>query len=227
MIWSYGVITVPERGALLEASLASLTKTGFDKPRLFADDGLRVVGNTIRALVELYLRVPVGDRYALFQDDILAVANLRSYLDRCRYLEKGYLNLITYPENATDKRPGWRPAEKMGKGAQGLVFSREALVALLQQQSLWLKPQDPQRGWRNVDGCIVVAMRNAGYREYVHYPSLLYHTGKASTFNEPQPEITAFPGEDFDALSMLNEDAPIVQEQLCQTSTVTTVRLGR
>lgn len=236
MIWSYGVITVPARSALLEASIASLAAAGFPSPRLFMDDGLRVVGNTIKALVELYLRSPVADRYALFQDDILAVANLRTYLERCRYPIDGYLNLILYPDNEADlaeKRQGWQSAAHKGRGAQGLVFSREALMTLLQQQSFWYKPQDLQRGWHNVDGCIVVAMRNAGWREFIHYPSLLDHTGAGKTTFNPvaQPPITSFPGEAFDALSLLDKNAPTFapatfQEQPCQ-STVKTVRLGR
>ena len=40
MKWSYGVTTVPKRlGDLLPRTLASLSKSGFPKPRLFVDGG--------------------------------------------------------------------------------------------------------------------------------------------------------------------------------------------
>lgn len=190
MIWSYGVTTIPERRhKLLPATLESLSAAGFDKPRIFVDgvlpggegdywqlrsyvlqkhlpitvrhDRIRVYGHWYMSLLELYLRCPEADRFALFQDDILAVRNLRQYLDTCTYpdgydgkVQRGYWNLFTFRNNEAvvhepmpegGFRPilnGWYEAAplgsgipelryQVGKGALGQVFNRAAVVALL------------------------------------------------------------------------------------------------
>lgn len=66
-----------------------------------------------------------------------------------------------------------------------------------------IRVQDPTRGWRAVDGGIVTGMNKVGYREYVHYPSLVQHTGLISSMrNRQQPTAPSFPGEDFDAMTL-------------------------
>jgi hypothetical protein len=56
---------------------------------------------------------------------------------------------------------------------------------------------------------IVTAMKRAGWKEYVHNPSLLQHTGDGQTTlgnhigNDRWPGADSFPGEEFDALSLL------------------------
>ena len=60
------------------------------------------------------------------------------------------------------------------------------------------------RGWKKTDGIIITAMKKAGYKEYVHNPSLVQHTGAVSSMrNRPHPQATSFRGEDFDALELL------------------------
>lgn len=116
--WQYGITTVPRRrDDELPRTLHSLALAGFDKPRLFVDGcddtrswmnefGLEVTprhppvkayGNWLLALAELFIRDPAADRYAIFQDDIIASKNLRKYLDRCTYPVRGYWNLYTLP----------------------------------------------------------------------------------------------------------------------------------
>lgn len=121
--WVYGVTTLPSRAnELLPKTLSSLSRAGFDRPRLFIDDckasqvewyqrrfgGLDVTtrypriytyGNWILALGELFIREPTGDRYAIFQDDFVTVKNLKAYLTKCPYPKKGYFNLYTFPSN--------------------------------------------------------------------------------------------------------------------------------
>lgn len=247
--WAYGVTTVPERREdLLLRTLDSLVRAGFDRPRLFVDglgtghDGgptadyrrfglevttrwplLRTAGNWSLALWELYARNPAADRYAIFQDDLLACRNLRAYLDRCAYPGEGdgrtpgYLNLYTFQTNEVvirDQRAGtWHEAmclgggptgQQTGRGAVALVFNRAAVVALLSSLHFVERPQDAQRGWRSIDGGIVTALNKAGYREYVHAPSLVQHVGLVSTMrNRPHRQAETWPGEDFDALRLL------------------------
>lgn len=241
--WAYGVTTVPSRmDDLLPKTLKSLRSGGFGSPRLFADGctlgdageyagrfGLEVTarngpvrawGNWILSAYELYVREPLADRFALFQDDVLCVRNLRQYLEAW-FPERGYLNLYTGRENhdhAKSKGVGWHEATlvkcsdprsilQTGRGALGLVFDRQGLVDLLSSRHSVERPMDTNRGHRNVDGGVVASMNKAGYREYVHNPSLVQHTGEYSTVglvNESRPRLAmSFPGENFDALDFL------------------------
>jgi hypothetical protein len=233
MNWSYGVTTVPERQYdPLPRTLDSLRRAGFPTPRLFVDGmvaghphacsaggphatyrypRIGAWANFILGLYELYAREPACDRYAMFQDDVLAVRDLKAYLDQCRYpdgrdgREPGFWSLYTASVSewkAADagSRCGWiQGAELAGqplpsmrlqwcKGALGFVFNREAAGLLLTSPVVAQKPISTDRPSRNVDGCVVTAMNMArserwpfGWREYVHGPSLLQHVGREST----------------------------------------------
>lgn len=260
--WAYAVTTCPARRAtLLPRTLASLAAGGFDAPRLCVDGdddaaswrkefgltvtarapAVRVAGHWVLTLYELYLRDPAAERFAVFQDDLVCVRNLRQYLERCDYPDgpppqparnrpppangsrpPGYWNLYQAPSNRELAPPGggWYESNQFGRGALALAFSREAVITLLSSRHLAERPCDPQRGWRSVDGGVVTAMAKAGWKEYVHSPSLVMHTGwvstvdkrKASTGTDPDfpvyewPEYyrgVAFPGEHADALGFL------------------------
>jgi len=224
MKWSYGVTTVAERFEdLLPKTLASLATAGFDEPRLFIDGAtevpdhlrhydityrpppnIRTFGNWVLSAWELYLREPTADRYAIFQDDFVTYNNLRAYLERVEYPEKTYLNLYTFPREHKERSKGFYPSRQHGKGAVALVFSNEALRVLLATEHMVNRPLSAKRGWRAVDGGIVETMRKLGWREMVHNPSLVQHTGDISTMkNRPHPKAPAFMGEDFDALDLL------------------------
>lgn len=232
LTWSYGVTTVPSRmGGLLPRTLESLSRAGFDQPRLFVDGcdaelerqyrgrfklqltsrnpAVRTFGNWVLALWELYVREPLSDRYAIFQDDMITVRNLRGYLESMDYPKNGYLNLYTFPENEKvaekrEVRTGFFESNQRGRGAVALVFSREAVQVLLSARHLADRPTDPQRGWRAIDGGIVSSFNKAGWREFCHTPSLVQHIGdKSSMGNRQHPEAPTFPGEDFDALDLL------------------------
>jgi hypothetical protein len=253
MKWACAVTTCPERRKSLGRTLASLKAGGF-APRLFVDgdpDGAswqrelscpvtcrdvaaRTAANWTLALAELLLRRPDADAYAVFQDDLLCVRNLRAYLEQTRetWPERGYLNLFTFRDNEkviadAGGRKGWLESsllkdgesfphqgemkqQQTGRGAVALVLPRDAAVDLLSHGHLWTRAKEnPDRGWRNVDGGIVEALNRQGWREYVHAPSLVQHTGDVSTIRMPgKPErlvrrARTFPGEQFDALSLL------------------------
>lgn len=237
--WAYGVTTVPSRRAdLLPRTLASLKSAGFDAPRLFIDGCahdeassyekefrleatsrqplLRTALHWILTLAELWFRDPKADRYAIFQDDLLACRNLRQYLERCRYPEKGYWNLYTFPSNqelATGQ--GWYQSNQLGKGAIGLVFDRETVLELLSSREHILeRPLAASKPWwRKIDGGIVDALAKRGRSEYVHNPSLLCHTGLSSTTRPGRPippewATRSFPGEEFDAMKLVAQLQP-------------------
>lgn len=222
MEWSYGVTTVPERigNGLLQQTLESLKLAGFPSPHIFIDgqgevpgyevtcrtSKVRAYGNWMLAAWELYVRCPSADRYAVFQDDLVTYRNLRQYLEQAPYPEKGYLNLYTFRQNEKAKR-GWYESNQLGKGAVALVFSNEALRTLLAQQYIVDRPLNPNRGHKAIDGGIVSAYKLVGWKEYVHNPSLVQHTGDVSAIgNSKHEKAPSFRGEDFDATVLLKEN---------------------
>lgn len=242
--WTYGITTIPSRRCnLFLRTLESLRVAGFDRPRLFVDGcddpkswagefglevtarhpAVRTAGNWLLSMAELYFRDPSADRFALFQDDFVCVRNLREYLDRCKYPERGYWNLYTsHPRNEKLRTEhggtGWLKSDQMGQGALALVFSREAVMTLLSARHpngqgglvpyshLVERAQNPHRGWRAIDGGVVEALgRAAGWSEWVHSPSLVQHTGLRSSMGNDNANFQAesFPGESQDALDFL------------------------
>lgn len=244
--WSYGITTIASRlsSGLLSRTIASLANAGFPEPRLFIDGlpnsvlpefagklsitchnpALKIYGNFHLGLSELFIRDAHADFYAMFQDDFVTYKNLREYLEACQYPSKGYLNLYTFPENEKNVK-GWYPSNQLGKGAVALVFSNEAVVALLNSQ-YWInrpasKPKNPDRTWKFVDGGIVETMRKQGFKEYVHNPSLVQHTGDRSTLgNGRHSKANTFRGEDFDAMELLGNPKQVA------TKTVAKGRIG-
>lgn len=186
---------------------------------------IRTYGNWILGLAELLIRNPAADRYAMFQDDFVTYKNLRQYLEKSPYPTRGYLNLYTFPSNqdvapldsAGRVRVGWYEARELqcgavvdgkkqqtGRGAVALVFNRDAVLTLLQHQHMVERPLDSTYGHRKIDGGIVTAMNKAGWREYVHNPSLTQHIGDVSSMgNKPHKRATSFRGPEFDALDLL------------------------
>lgn len=214
----------------LPRTLDSLYTAGFPNPWIFADGAkdpfyyemfgrplttrwpaVGVTGNFLLSLWELAIRCPGADRYALFEDDILLCRNLRQYLSQLRYRPKSYWNLFACPYYH-EARPLWRkrrgssglykPPQK-GKGALALVFDREAVLVLLSNR--WLSDRLlAAPGADALDGLIVTAMQQAGCREWTHSPSLVQHTGEVSSFgNGPHLPADSFPGEEFDALNLV------------------------
>jgi hypothetical protein len=185
----------------------------------FRGERIRTYGNWIMGVWELLLREPECDRYAMFQDDIVSCISVREYLDRVELKPKTYWNLYTFTASneciIEGKSPGWYEAGLLnsdpptelwqtGRGAIGLVFSREGIMDLLSSRHVVERPLHCD-GWKKVDGGIVTAMNKAGYREMIHAPSLLQHVGDMSTMgNRRHKSAISFPGRDFDAYSLLN-----------------------
>jgi len=229
MEWSYGVTTVPSRlNTTLPVTLESLKLAGFETPRLFIDDcedasefkkldlpitshwpRMHVNGNWILSVIELYLRQPEAQRYAIFQDDFVTYRNLRQYLEQVPYPENGYCNLYTVPryERAGAQHKGWFKAiPQYGIGAVALVFTRDAVKALFDNRHMIDKMHgpDPVKRIKSVDGGIVSAMNKSGWYEYVHMPSLVQHIGDVSAAgNDQSKKPRSFRGESYDALEML------------------------
>ncbi len=242
--WACGVTTVPERreGVLVQ-TLESLKAAEFDKPRLFVDGHgtdydkisreygctfrspqIRAYGNWVLALYELYIREPTMQRYVIFQDDILLYRNLRQYLDKCKFPEKGYWNLYTVRQNQAlagrngNPSQGWYNSNQMGKGALGLVFDRAGVVELLKAQHTVERPMSASSNrFHNIDGAVCEAMKRAGYKEWVHSPSLVQHVGAVSAIgnkhnSKQYAEAPEWRGQEFDALNLLSAEVAHVEE---------------
>lgn len=226
--WAYAVTTVPERkGELFPRTLASLKAAGFDRPRLFVDGlrdpreydafgletvarhpRIRTFGNWILGLGELFIRDPMADRFAMFQDDFITYAGLREYLEKCKYPANGYLNLYTFPSNQQLARgEGWYLSNQFGRGAVALVFDRNAVLALLTHSHMIERPLNAHKGHKSVDGGVVTAMQKAmGCKdvEWVHNPSLVQHTGlKSAMGNRPHKLAESFRGEGYDVRELI------------------------
>lgn len=230
--WSYAVTTVPSRLDSLSETLSSLADGGFDKPVIsvdgFINDPAYVSNAPIgtfkhwhRTLLDLYSRNPWSQYYAIFQDDMICVKNLRHYLALSEIPDNSYLNLFTFMENediVRDQPTGWIPAYRtqagfqMGRGAVALVLPHNAVEALLSSNHFITRRRDAIRGNRSLDGAVVEALGQAGFTEYVHNPSLVQHTGTVSSMGNPWSQTPGdkryvyaltFPGKDFDALTLL------------------------
>jgi hypothetical protein len=231
MEWAYGVTTVLDRlNVLLPRTLKSLRAAGFESPRIFIDGAgarppeldsyevtcrspkVRTFGSWMLAAMELVFRQPNAERYALFQDDMVTYRNLRGYLEACPFPEQGYWNLYTFPQN---EKPinGWYESNQLGKGAVALVFSNKGLRTLLSQQYMIDRVLNPTRGWKALDGGIVSAYKKINWKEFVHNPSLVQHTGTESVMGNARHALAnTFKGEDFDAMELLGPK-PIVAER--------------
>jgi hypothetical protein len=223
----------------LPRTIKSLAAAGFDEPRLFIDGWygepqfmglpvttrdtpIRLVGNWMAGMWELYTREPKANRFAMFQDDVIAVGNLRSYLEQVPYPEDGYLNLYTFLENTKrDHKQGWGQSHQRGMGALGLVFDRDALQSLMQAGHMARKPLEANnpRSWKALDGGIVDSLKHFKIREYIHLPSLLQHIGtETSTLGnspggKPYQGVKSFPGESQNALEYLLPEQSIPVER--------------
>jgi hypothetical protein len=227
--WAAGLTAVARRReTTLRRTLAGLEAAGFPEPHLYVDGphdaawdalphaktfrpNVRTFGNWVLAAWDLILRHPGAARYLIVQDDVLFARNVRGYLDVSAWPAAGYLNLYAHPaQTSVPPAPGFAPAAQPGLGALALAFTRDALEKILTSRGMADRSRRPQtphfRPWKSVDGAVSEAARASGLREYVHRPSLADHAGTRSTRGngwKGERRGRDFPGEGFDALSLL------------------------
>lgn len=228
--WAYGVTTVAERLTdLLPQTLDKLARGGFRSPLILIDGPAKIpeyllayrittrghrigaYGHWVASAWELYASNPKAARFAIFQDDLTCYRGLLPYLEALPYPERGYQNLYTVPENEKIlDRPklGWYLSNQLGKGALALVFSNEVFRKLLHSEHLVEHSLDAKRGDRAIDGSVVSSLAKAGIQEYVHYPSLVQHTGIVSAIGNTFKSLpSSYRGADFDARDFLDKPA--------------------
>jgi hypothetical protein len=60
----------------------------------------------------------------------------------------------------------------------------------------------PENGETMSDAVVIATLKSLGYKELIHYPSLLQHIGLESTLGNSIGRVSAFTGEDVDLLSL-------------------------
>ena len=239
--WAVGVITVPfRRETTFPSTIKSIEAAGFNRPHVFIDgdddslawwswDIVTTVrgrrhgnfGNWYLGLAELYDLNPHADRFLMFEDDIIAVRNLREYLES-PMPAGGYCNLYTGGERnpilAETQPTGWFASDQRAAGALGLMFDNETVIRILGSEVFVRCRQNPNNGDMRIDGAICLALRSDPARaiiEYCHKPSLLQHTGADCSvldkvrkerglrlMNPAVARSPLFPGEEFDAMEL-------------------------
>ncbi len=182
----------------------------------YRSNTIRTQGNWVLGMYEMYIRNPAADKYIMFQDDLVASTGLREYLEWCELRPRTYWNMYTFPSNQkiAPKTPhggtvdGWYASNQNGRGALGLCFDLQGVLDLLSSRLFAERPRNldkdgkyivPERGHKRVDGGIVDALKQCGYTELVHSPSLLQHVGKVSSMgNMRHPLAESFRGEAYD-----------------------------
>lgn len=206
MKWAYGITTIPKRLELLTQTQASLANAGFPGSKVFVDrQKAGVIGNWLLAATDLFVHNPNADRFAIFQDDLVACKNLRAYLENTiPSLPGGYYNLLLLKSEGLDPKKdhyGWYTPRRQGQGAVALVFDNYCLTQLLTSPGIIERMKRFKDG---LDGAIHGCLAGKGIKEYVHWPSLVDHVGEKSTLGHGQfPRSDSFPGVDFDAMSLI------------------------
>jgi hypothetical protein len=95
-----------------------------------------------------------------------------------------------------------------GRGALALIFNREGVLTLLASRSMYERAQNTEFGWRSVDGAVVNTLNLAGFREYIHNPTLVDHTGIQSAMSNKvwSSRALTWRGEQFNAVNLIAEN---------------------
>ena len=200
--WAVGVTTAPRPAETLTQTLESLARAGWSKQCVFAEPESRLPANATQVvqrverlgafpnwylgLAELVLRQPEADAYMMLQDDVELARNLRSYLEQTLwpghatgvvsvYCPSHYRRRRSVGYHAIDE--GWNTW-----GALCYVLPRRSARWLLSDPEVlehrWRGPGD---GLKNVDSVVGAWCRRAQLNYLIHVPSLVQHTGDAST----------------------------------------------
>jgi hypothetical protein len=199
--WAVGITTSPRRQSTLEDCLDSVTRAGWESPRLFLDGADRLPARyhhlpvTLRsdsigawpawflALAELVLQQPQADAYLMLQDDVIFHDRepVRDYLEQALWPgDRPAVVSLFY--TSFDLTAGWRssPAHEWHWGAQALLFPPAIARALIADSDL-------------VASCLAATthipipevlatwMARHRFSNWYPIPSLIQHIGTSST----------------------------------------------
>lgn len=200
--------TCKRKEPTVNESLQSVADAGFDRPLVVEDLDKMGAWNTFRrALATLISHRPQADAYLMLQDDIRVSANCRSYVQKALWpsgSDTGACSLYCSGmyEHGDD---GWNRHTTDTFGALAICFT--PLSA-----RLFIAGTSPsRRGEAQVDLRVGRWCRLAGMSYWIHYPSLVEHTGMTST-------ISGLPMMRSRRAKAFCEDASTLQGDHSQTS---------
>jgi hypothetical protein len=203
--WSVGVTTAPRPTSTLAECLASLSRAGWDNPRLFVDgdadvpDPFQNLRRTHRApqlgawpsfylaLAELLMREPGAHAFLIVQDDVVFASgfdDVRAYLEQVLWPGRtpGIVSLLC-PRPYTRPEPGWyRFHGDWIWGAQAFAFSPNAAREFLGDSRVIRHRDTHERNpLADIDWC--VGQWASRHRRPIYYPtpSLVQHVGLTSS----------------------------------------------
>jgi hypothetical protein len=189
---------------VLATCLASLARTGWERPHLFIDAAIRIpepyaqLPCTFRAeragawpnyhlaLTELLLCHPRADAYLIVQDDALFHDRepVRSYLERVLWPGRTPCLASCYCSDAdTAGEPGWHASEgPMRSGPLALAFPRELAKAFVTDRSVFDHRWDLDESEATSIGNLISDWAwQRGVPVWLPTPSLVQHIGETST----------------------------------------------
>ncbi len=227
--WAVGITTAPREKSTFDRTVESLSVAGWpeDQLHVFAEPGTfsqtmelqspvtirgRRVGafpNWYLSLEELVLTQPNADAYLLCQDDIVACRNLRQYLERVLWPHPVVAFVSLYCgtlQSRTTNKEGFFRIDKSDLlyGALSIVFPAASARAILLDPYVQ-RHRDGNAGTYGIDSVLASWASETGLPAFVHFPSLIGHTGVTSAIfkgagNDPSRCSDSFVGEDHDAV---------------------------
>jgi hypothetical protein len=201
--WAVGVTTAPRAKSTLDACLDSLSRAGWDVPRLFVDSGVTIADrfsdlpltfretklgpwpNYYLALVELLMREPEADAFMLVQDDVVFDDrhDLRSYLAEILWPADPIAAVSLYCSKAyTRPVSGWHELEtRWIWGALAFVFPRESAKRFVTDPLVFEHRSNPTEGLVNIDILIGRWAHEQRLPIWFPSPSLVQHIGNESS----------------------------------------------
>lgn len=201
--WAVGVTTSPRKEPTIDICLDSLARAGWERPRLFVDEGTRLADHQLAlpvtyrqekvgawpnfylALQELLLRQPDADAYLLVQDDAVFCdrENLREYLESCLWPGENVAAVSLYcPEPYTRRQSGWHHiGGKWIWGALALVFPNEAARRFVVDHHVFDHRWSGRRKHAQIDVVVGDWALREGLAVYYPVPSVVQHIGQTST----------------------------------------------
>ncbi len=202
--WAVGVTTSPRREETLGTCIASLSRAGWEQPRLFVDAGAQVSSelqplietwharrlgawpNFLLGLSELVLRSPDADVFMMVQDDayFFDSDNLREYLESVLWPTETPGIVSLYSTDANEARfAGWHvDSYRWLNGGLAFIFSSDAANQFMTDPDvLNFRRLNPVSGTVNLD--LLIGRWAEKEQVPISYPvpSLVQHFGNTTT----------------------------------------------
>lgn len=176
-----GITTCPREQQTIRESLDSIRQAGFQRISVVEDKNRDGAWNCFRrCLAQTVASNPEADAFVLFQDDVLVARNTRDYLLSVLWPDGETTGVVSLYCSGMYRftEPGFHQRNGRTWGALALCFTPYAARLLLADTT------PARKGEAVVDGKVSRWCVDAGLGYYVHWPSLIQHTGATSTVSK-------------------------------------------